>query len=518
VLGVLIVAGFAVRLVLARESLFGDELSTYWIVAQHGLHGVLSLIYGTAAVKHAEITPPLYFVASWLTEHLGGTPLALRLPSLIAGTLTIPVVYLIGERTIGRRGGLLAAALTAFSPFMVYYSAEARAYGVMMLLVTGSTLSLLLALDTGRRRWWVAYAVCAGLAFWTHYTCVFVLGAQLLWVLWAHPEARRPALLASVGAGAGVLPWLPGLIDELNSPTLQILSDLSPFNAHAVWVILGHWTIGYPYAVWTLAQVPGRPALILIAAAILLTAVAHGRRLRARRAGRSPSEPRPAQRAVSALARADDRLILLVVLLLSAPVLEALVSLVSTHVFGVRNLAASWPELALVAAALIVRAGARSAVLAAAMLVVALALGVGRMVSGSYGRPDFGSAAADVQRSLRPGDVLLDETNRYLSPGPLTPLDVALSRPLPTVRALAPQERSHPFTLGDPFVSLPAATAQAIAQARAGGRVLVVGGSPDARTLAANAGTPGDRAAAGWRRVALRRYADVSVSVYARAP
>jgi hypothetical protein len=505
---VLTVVGIVIRGVVAHESLFADELSTCWIVAMHGLRGVLSLLYGTASIKHAEITPPLYFVASWLTVHLGHTPELLRLPSLLAGTLSIPMIYLLGLRTVGRRRALLAAAITTVSPFMVYYSTEARAYGVMMLLVMGSTLAMLLAIDTGRRRWWVGYAACACLAFWTHYTCLFVLSAQLLWALWAHPEARRPALLATVGAAIGVLPWLPGLINELNSPTVKILSDLSPFSVHAVWVILGHLTMGYPYsALAGLTQVPGRPALVLLGAAVVLAAAGIAYRWVWQRPG-APTF------------RRDDRLLLLVGLLLATPVAEALISSVSTHIFGLRNLAGSFPALVLVFSAIVLAAGSWGGIVAGAMVVVGLALGVQRMVVGSYQRPDYQAAASFVDGAARPGDIILDQTGD-LSPGPLTGLDVALSRPLQIVRALAPEERDHPFTLRDPYVSVPAATQHAIAEARVGGgRILVVGGDPDATTLAANAGGPaatGNTSASSYRRVAIHRYFDVSVSVYARS-
>ena len=67
-------------------------------------------------------------------------------------------------------------------------------------------------------------------AVYTHYTAVFVLGAQLLWLLWAHPEARRPALLANLGAALAFLPWISGLIADLNSPTTKILGALQPFD------------------------------------------------------------------------------------------------------------------------------------------------------------------------------------------------------------------------------------------------------------------------------------------------
>ena len=122
---------------------------------------------------------------------------------MIAGTATIPLVYLLGLRTVGRRAALVATAATALAPFMVYYSAEARAYGVMILAVRVSTLAMLLALDTGRARWWVVYAVAACAAVYSHYTCVFVLGAQWVWVMWAHPEARRAAVIATAAAAAG---------------------------------------------------------------------------------------------------------------------------------------------------------------------------------------------------------------------------------------------------------------------------------------------------------------------------
>src|SRR5947209_14693246 len=173
---VLTAAGAVLRILLARQSVFADELSTYWISVRHSLGGVLSLLYSTGRIQHAEITPPLSFLASWLTTRVGSSPELLRLPALLAGTATIPLIYRLGVETVGRRAALLAAALTTFAPFMIYYSAEARAYGLLMFLVTGAILSLLLALRIGRRRYWGLYAVCAAAAFYDHYTALFVLG------------------------------------------------------------------------------------------------------------------------------------------------------------------------------------------------------------------------------------------------------------------------------------------------------------------------------------------------------
>ena len=217
--------GFALRLSTFDQSFIGDELSTYWILNGHSLGDVLSSIK-----SDDEITPPLYFILGWLSLKLGSNPDWVRLPSLIAGTATIPLVYLLGARTLGRLPGLIGAAVITLSPFMIYYSVEARAYALMIALLTVSTLALLAALDTRRTRWWVLYAVCTCGAMLSHYTALFPLAAQFAWVIWTHREAIRPLLLANLGAAVGFAPWIGGFIADNNSPTTEILSALSPFN------------------------------------------------------------------------------------------------------------------------------------------------------------------------------------------------------------------------------------------------------------------------------------------------
>jgi 4-amino-4-deoxy-L-arabinose transferase-like glycosyltransferase len=488
---ILTLLGAVIRVIVARQPLFADELSTYWISATHGLRGVMSLMYGTGAIKHAEITPPMYFVAAWLATRAGHTAMALRAPSLIAGVLTIPLVYQLGLRAVGRRAGLIACGLVALSPFAIYYSTEARAYAVMMLLASGATLSLLLALDTARRRWWVLYAVCCAGVIYTHYTGAFVLAAQLLWVLVFHPQARRAVILANLGAAVLVAPWLPGLINDYRSPTTKILSLLSPFTPDAVWTAVSHWALGYPYAkLATLSQLPGVTALVLIAAGTACAVAGLLARLLAER-------PPP-----GAL---DRRIVLVVALVLATPVCEAVQSLLSTHTFGTRNLAASWIPAALAFGLLLNASGRRVRVFASALALAGFLLSGLSMVNDVHQRPHYQQAADYVDHTAHLGDVVIDETGE-LSPGPLTALDLTLHRPLAIVRALAPQERDHPFGLFDPYVPLAAASRQAAALA-ARHRILLVGGGSD--TYLTGSG--------GYRRIAVANYDGMNVSVFARA-
>jgi 4-amino-4-deoxy-L-arabinose transferase-like glycosyltransferase len=352
-----------------------------------------------------------------------------------------------------------------------------------MFLVLGSTLSMLLAIDTGRSRYWVLYAVCSAGAFYTHYTCVFVLGAQLVWVLWTEPRLRRVALFSNAGAALLVAPWIPGLIADARSPTVKILSALSAFSVHAVRLDIEHWAIGHPYAQLAipnstatgLRQVPGIPALILLALAGLVTAggLAHRR-----------AAIRPTRRAV-----------LVVALMLATGVGECVFSAVGDHIIGVRDMAASWPFLALSAAAVVVAAGRWVAVAAGILTVGAFAIAASKMFVPRFERPDYQGAAAYVAARASARDVAIDETGYLVTPGPLTGFDVAFRGRPAVLRARAPAERDHPFSVFDRAVPLHAAESQAARQA-VGGRIFVIG------PTVPSAPFPGD-----YHLVAVRRYA-----------
>ena len=49
----------------------------------------------------------------------------------MAGVATVPVVYLVAAELRGRRAGLMAAALAAVNPMLLWYSQEARAYALL---------------------------------------------------------------------------------------------------------------------------------------------------------------------------------------------------------------------------------------------------------------------------------------------------------------------------------------------------------------------------------------------------
>lgn len=80
------------------------------------------VVYTRSALFH-------YLLAFWMMVTGSVTsPYSTRLVACFWQMLTIPLIYLFGREARGRAAGLLAAALIAFSPYVIYYAREARFY------------------------------------------------------------------------------------------------------------------------------------------------------------------------------------------------------------------------------------------------------------------------------------------------------------------------------------------------------------------------------------------------------
>ena len=150
---VIILIAFALRLLLlGKQSLWYDEGVT-WMLSQMPL---AELIQWTAA----DIQPPLYYLIIWATDIIfGDSEWALRFPSTVFNILTLPVIYVLSRRLFASRSPrqffasspLLAAAILAIAPIMVYYSQEARMYTLLALEATLAGYLLLKIQGSGVR-------------------------------------------------------------------------------------------------------------------------------------------------------------------------------------------------------------------------------------------------------------------------------------------------------------------------------------------------------------------------------
>lgn len=179
-----IVAGLTALAALLRfptlgvQSYHHDEIVTASRILRDGFGHAMD------AVGFSESAPPLYYAIAWVWTQLTGTSeFGLRSISALAGVATVPVVYLIGLELRGRRAGLMAAALVAVNPMLLWYSQEARCYALFTLLCAVSLLYCVRVLQRGRRRDVIAWGLASGLALATHYFAVFPIVAEAIWLL-----------------------------------------------------------------------------------------------------------------------------------------------------------------------------------------------------------------------------------------------------------------------------------------------------------------------------------------------
>jgi hypothetical protein len=399
--------GLILRLPSFADSLFGDELSAYYIVAHHTFGQVMHLLN----YHSTELNPQLFFILAWISQTvLGLSAETMKLPSLIVGTATIPMIYCLGRQAGGARTGLVAAGLAACCPFLIFYSTEARPYALMLFLVLGAALALLRALRSGGVWWWLLYALCTCAAAYTHFTSIFALGAIAVWGLVTQPPARLRILGALALAAVAYVPELPVLHKISQSPGTNLYRFLDPLSAHLVLRDLGRWAIGHPYL--TLTHVPGTVALVASVAGLAVGMAGCGLRLAGTR-GEGTWRARPPAIAV-----------LVVVLAVASPAGVILYSILGKGVWGARNVIASWGAFAVVLAAIVTYPRRPLRIVAGALLVLGFALAGLSMLPDSVQRPDYQAAVA-YMRALAPRGAPVADLPAP-TPGPPTGTEAAL--------------------------------------------------------------------------------------------
>lgn len=182
---------------------------------------------------------PLHYLIVWITSILAdpaSTTILVRLPSAIAGALTILVVYALGKEMFGPAQGLIAAALAALSPRLLNFSQDLRLYSLMVLLTALAAYCLLRASRTDSPRWWAAFVLAHSANIANAYVAltmatppIMLFLAWVLWTKWRERETEPKAFLyAAIGAGAALLSTALFALDLLGAPRMS--PDLSAFS------------------------------------------------------------------------------------------------------------------------------------------------------------------------------------------------------------------------------------------------------------------------------------------------
>jgi uncharacterized membrane protein len=145
--------------VFANQTL-GNALSDYHLPNNHLFHTLL-----------VHLTYSIFGYAQW----------AVRLPSFIAGIMTIPALYLLARMLHGRTAALIAAAAAAAMPVMIEFATQARGYTLVMLF---SLLLFILGIYIRRRANRFAWALVVILTVLGIYTIPVFYFPYLSFLVW----------------------------------------------------------------------------------------------------------------------------------------------------------------------------------------------------------------------------------------------------------------------------------------------------------------------------------------------
>ncbi len=166
-----ILAAAALRLVgLDRwpPGLHFDE-AVYGLMAKEIVAGARPLYFPAYTGRE-----PLYmYVMALLFAAIGPTATAIRLTSAFVGILTVPLTYALGRALYGRRIGLVAAALVAFSFWHLVVSRNGYPNILIPPIEAASVFCLWRGWRGGRRRDWALGGALAGLVLYTYLAARF---------------------------------------------------------------------------------------------------------------------------------------------------------------------------------------------------------------------------------------------------------------------------------------------------------------------------------------------------------
>lgn len=191
------------------------------------------------------VHPPLFhiLVHFWITA-FGATEVAVRSYAMMWGVLAIPAAYWATRVVYDRRSGLIAAGIVAVSPYLVWYSQEARMYTMMLFFAFMSLGFFASAVRTNRKRDWVGYTVFTFFGMFTHYFYAFLVMGEFLYfivveVIHAHRDLKSE--------GRAVFTW---------RRPLTLFSELPKVGPWAISMAL----LGGSYVLWLSRSVFMNPA------------------------------------------------------------------------------------------------------------------------------------------------------------------------------------------------------------------------------------------------------------------
>lgn len=196
-IALILLVGLVMRLVSIGQSLWLDEATTA-LVSKMSFNQIFTNFLPN------DFHPPLYYlVMKFWVDIFGNSEISLRIPSVLFGLVTVYLTYLIAKKIFNKNVAIASSLLLSTSGLAIYYSQEARMYGMAAMLVA-------LAVYLYIRKKWLFFSLSLALIGMCDYVALFMLPVFL-----AFGFRNKKAIYSLIPLLIAFLVWQPIFLKQI---------------------------------------------------------------------------------------------------------------------------------------------------------------------------------------------------------------------------------------------------------------------------------------------------------------
>lgn len=203
----ILLISFVLRCISINQSLWLDEA----INVNNATN--LSLKSLTLNYALSDFHPPLYhYVLNLAITVFGNSEIAVRMPSVIFGVITVYLTYLIAKKLFNQKTALIAATLMATSPLAIYYSQEARMYALAAAAASASVYFFISILERDKLLNWIGFIATTVIMLYSDYLPYLLVPIYVFYLLTKRKIIKDGTLKTFIPAFViifiSLVPWL----------------------------------------------------------------------------------------------------------------------------------------------------------------------------------------------------------------------------------------------------------------------------------------------------------------------